>query len=100
MMKDNPQRKQLCIIDGIIGQQGDAPISGTPIGCGIIFGGYNSVIIDVFATKVMGIDYKQIKTLSEVVRIHKWRLVGKDTDFSFNGVDIPNLDFVLPKGWQ
>jgi len=100
VMHEQPQRRFLGLIDGIIGQHGDAPICGTPINCAILLGGYNQVVLDAFAAKAMGIEYKKIKSISEATKIDKWRLVGKDVDLSFNSVDVPNLDFVLAKGWE
>lgn len=100
VMHEQPQRRFFGLIDGVIGQHGNAPIAGEPIKCGIILGGYNPVVLDALGVKIMGIDYKHIKTISEATKIDKWRLVGKDVDLSFNSVDVPNLGFVLPEGWE
>lgn len=100
VMQDEPQRKLFCLIDGIIGQHGDAPISGEPIKTGIILGGYNPVVLDAFAVKVMGIDYKPIKTISKAPNINKWPLLTEDVDLSFSDIETPNLEFKLPKGWE
>ncbi len=100
IMQGSPQRKFFGIIDGIIGQQGDAPISGEPVQCGVIFAGLNLVVLDALATRVMGIDYKIIKTISEAGSINKWPLLQKNVDLTFEDIEAPNLNFILPRGWQ
>ena len=100
VMKNAPQRKFFGIIDGIIGQHGDAPISGVPIRSHILLGGYNSVILDTLATMAMGIDYRLIPTIRNAYRLEKWKLTNEQVDSIIPNSDIPNLQFILPKGWR
>jgi len=100
IMRETPQRKLFAVIDGIIGQQGNGPMSGEPISSSIIFGGFNSVAVDALAVKSMGIDPHLIPSISKARNIDRWKLsphVG--FDITLPGINPPNFRFLLPKGW-
>lgn len=99
-LQDDIQRNYFCIIDGIIGQEGDGPISGHPVISSIIFGGFNPVVVDTMATKVMGIDPYLIKAIWKAGERHRFRLVDGDNLKASLNSDLPNLCFKLPKGWN
>jgi uncharacterized protein (DUF362 family) len=99
-MSERQQRKMLCFIDGIIGQQGNAPISGEPRKCGVVLCGYNPVLLDAYATGIMGIDYHRIKTIHNAQHIKKWKLLIDEESLLDIQRMMLNLKFALPKGWQ
>ncbi|MEI6614659.1 MAG: DUF362 domain-containing protein, partial [Chrysiogenales bacterium] len=101
VMRDTPQRQMLCIIDGIIAQQGEGPMSGEPVNAGIVFGGDNPVLVDALGVKAMGIDWDTIPHIARAVGIKKWPLLPEETfNLDFTDMDVPNLHFAMPKGWQ
>jgi uncharacterized protein (DUF362 family) len=53
----------LSIVDGIIGMEGNGPVSGTPVYVGAMMFGTDPVATDHAVARVMGIDPKKIKTL-------------------------------------
>ena len=60
-------RPQLAIVDGIIGMEGDGPIMGTPKHAGVFLVGDNLPAVDATATRLMGLDPKNIVYLSSPV---------------------------------
>ena len=53
----------LCIVDGIIGMEGDGPISGIPKPLGIIVFGNDAVATDYICAKIMGLKADRISHL-------------------------------------
>lgn len=101
IMCDQPQRKYFGLIDGIISQQGEGPMAGNPVVTSIIFGGFNPLIVDVYAIKSMGISPQLIKCIGKARTIKKWRIFPDDNfDVDIPEVDVPVFNFKLPKGWQ
>jgi len=100
VMQDSPQRRFFYIIDGIIGQEGDAPIGGTPKPCGVLISGFNPVVVDALGCKIMGIDYRLIPAIANARMLKRWRLCAVNVDLSFDDIKAPNLMFKLPKGWR
>lgn len=99
-MRDIPQRKFFSLIDGIVAQQGDGPMCGEPVISSIILGGFNPVIVDALAVKSMGINPQLIRSISKASKIDRWKLIH-DSNFNvlFPAIDVPNLNFNIPKGW-
>jgi len=100
-MSDTPQRPNLTIIDGIIGQHGDAPMSGTPIVSSIVFGGFDGPATDALAVKAMGIDYRLVKTVVQAGEARRWPLSAEGSlGLSLPDRPLPSLGFRTPKGWS
>ena len=101
IMQDTPQRKYFALIDGVIAQEGEGPMGGEPVVSSIVFGGVNPVITDALAIKSMGLDNNLIKTVSEAGKIKKWKLLPENGfDPSFPDMEVPKLNFKMPKGWN
>ncbi len=49
-------KPKLTIIDGLTGQEGFGPVSGTPKKMDLLIGGTNPVAIDAVTTRIMGLD--------------------------------------------
>jgi hypothetical protein len=60
VIKKNPQRKQLAIIDGIIGGEGDGPLACDPVRSGVLLAGVSPSAIDAVAAAFMGFDVHKI----------------------------------------
>ena len=100
IMRDTPQRRFLFLVDGIVGQEGNGPMSGDPVNASTLLGGFNPVAVDTLAASSMGINPEIIPAISRASGEMKWSLCPK------NGREIkgpqPNRTihrFRLPKGW-
>ena len=62
-LMDTPQRKLFSIVDGIIGGEGDGPLSPESKPCGIIISGFNFCAVDIVCTRIMGFDIDKIKKI-------------------------------------
>lgn len=78
VMCDTPQRKYLCIVDGIVAGEGFGPLHPTPRNLGKLFISDNAVAIDRTAAVWMGFDYKKIPSVREASRDMRWPLIGND----------------------
>jgi uncharacterized protein (DUF362 family) len=61
-------RPRYAIVDGIVGMQGNGPISGEPVDAGVLIFGDDPVATDVIATTVMGFDPERVAYLEEAGR--------------------------------
>ncbi len=101
VMKDTPQRRFFVLIDGIIGQQGQGPMSGVPLTASILLGGFNPVYVDALAAKSMGIDIWRIPSISKAADISRWKLIQEDDlNVWLSSVKVPVFNFKMPKGWM
>lgn len=100
-MQDTRQRNQFALIDGIVSQQGEGPMAGNSVPTSIIFGGLNPILVDALAVKTMGLNYQLFKSVSQAHKIEKWQLLNAiEPDLSFSDIDVPDLNFELPRGWR
>jgi len=53
-----------CLVDGIVGGEGDGPSDPDPRDCGILVGGLNPVAVDTVASILMGFDDRQLPVVS------------------------------------
>lgn len=100
-----PQRRFLSIVDGIIAGEGDGPLGPTPRHAGIVLGGFNPLLGDLMAARLMGLDPERVPLLHNAYRSRTHPL----STYSANEVEIrPNhpqyarasLLFALPAAWQ
>jgi uncharacterized protein (DUF362 family) len=61
-------RPDLVIVDGIVGMEGDGPISGTPVPAGVLVVGDDPVATDVVACGLMNVDPEKVIYLAEAAR--------------------------------
>ncbi len=59
-MRKTVQRKQLVIVDGIVGGEGDGPLACDPVLSGTMIAGFSPVAVDAAATTAMGFDVEKI----------------------------------------
>lgn len=77
-------RPDYAIVDGIVGMEGNGPISGTPISAGLLVFGDDPVATDVTAATLMGFDPEKIDYLREAGRflgqgdLAKIQQIGED----------------------
>jgi uncharacterized protein (DUF362 family) len=61
-------RPDYAIVDGIIGMEGNGPISGTPVDAGVVVIGDDVVATDAVAATIMGVDPGSVPYLMEAGR--------------------------------
>ncbi|MDP9326604.1 MAG: DUF362 domain-containing protein [Actinomycetota bacterium] len=61
-------RPDYAIVDGIVGMEGNGPISGTPVDSGVLVFGDDPVATDTVSARVMGFDPAKIAYLAEAAR--------------------------------
>ncbi len=65
---ETPQRNHFCLMDGIIGGEGNGPLAPDPIAAGVLLAGLNPVAIDAVATSLMGYKVDVIPTISNALK--------------------------------
>ncbi len=65
-LHDNPVRQIFCIVDGIVGGEGNGPLDPTPKPAGAIISGKNPVAVDLVCSRLMGFNYQHIPLLQQV----------------------------------
>lgn len=61
--------RYLAVVDGIIGGEGNGPMSPDPKACGVILAGQSPVAVDCVAATLMGFDWKKIPLLRHAFRM-------------------------------
>jgi len=61
-------RPDYAIVDGIVGMEGNGPISGTPIEANVLVFGDDPVATDTVAARLMGFDPEKVPYLAEAAR--------------------------------
>jgi hypothetical protein len=111
-LQDNPARCIFCIVDGIVGGEGNGPLDPTPKPAGVVLAGTNPVVIDLTCARLMGFDYKRLPALSQALDNHSLPLAafeydevickseGRQFDRPLNEFDGVSLAFKPHFGWQ
>jgi hypothetical protein len=60
---DRPARRIFCIVDGIIGGEGNGPLDPTPKRAGVVVAGMNPVAVELTCARLMGFDYLHLPML-------------------------------------
>lgn len=76
IMHKTPQRKYFALIDGIIGGEGNGPMTPDPKKSGVIIAGTNAAAVDTVATTLMGFDYRKVTTVNKAYLIKKYPLIS------------------------
>lgn len=86
-MHDVPQRKMLCVVDGIIGGERMGPLEPTARRNGCLVAGAHPVAVDVTTTRLMGFDPRKIKQFSPALEPGSAFGFGglQDIDVRFDG---------------
>ena len=62
-IRNIPARQIFCIVDGIVGGEGNGPLDATPKAAGVVLAGMNPVAIDLVGAYLMGFDYTRLPML-------------------------------------
>jgi Domain of unknown function (DUF362) len=63
VLQDTPQRRFMCIVDGIVSGEGNGPLAPSARQDGIVFAGSDPVAVDTTAAVLMGFDPERLKIL-------------------------------------
>lgn len=61
--------KYLAILDGLVGGEGEGPLSPQPVASGVLLAARNPVALDTVASVLMGLDYHLVKQIAESYRL-------------------------------
>jgi uncharacterized protein (DUF362 family) len=67
---DRPARHVFCIVDGIVGGEGNGPLDPTPRPAGIVLAGINPLAVDLVSARLMGFDYRHLPLLHHALAAH------------------------------
>jgi uncharacterized protein (DUF362 family) len=73
-LQSTPQRKFLCIVDGIIGGEGNGPLAPKARPCGVCIAGFDPLAVDTISAVLMGFDPSKLKILSRMEQARGYRL--------------------------
>jgi len=111
-MQEEPQRRHLSLIDGIVAGEGNGPLSPTPAHTGTLLFGDDVVGLDRIACRLMGFDPSAIPLIADAYADMAWPIAQSDWGelraCVRNGEKIsesaltPILGrpFVPPRGWR
>jgi uncharacterized protein (DUF362 family) len=111
-IQDHPVRGIFCIVDGIVGGEGNGPLDPTPKSAGVVLAGVNPLAVDLVSARLMGFDYRLLPLLSRGLAVHPLPLatfayddvVCACNDTSLQGrltkTERLNLHFRPHFGWQ
>jgi uncharacterized protein (DUF362 family) len=109
-LEGSPQRRYLAILDGMVGGEGNGPLQPLPVDTGVLGIAEDPFLMDMAASRLMGLDYRKIPQLSH----HREFAPGHWGDFDpetvavsmdgreYRGIAaLPILrSFVPPAGWR
>lgn len=109
-LQDAPVRRMFSIVDGVIGGEGDGPLTPDSKRCGLIITGFNPCAVDIVCTRLMGFDCKKIEMLRYVLDYPELFRVGLPEIRIFTNGDFGDLfdeenknkyfNFVPHTGWK
>lgn len=104
VLKDAPQRRFLCIVDGIVAGEGNGPLAPTPRHDGIVLAGTDHGAVDTTAAMLMGFDPDRLKILTrspearghDLYRVPRERMQCRSNVAAWDG---PLQDLSEPLDW-
>jgi hypothetical protein len=87
-MQTVPARKHLVFIDGVVGGEGQGPLSPTAVQSGLLLLSDNLVVADYTSALMMGFNPEQIPMMREAIQLAKYPLIKHrltDEQVKYNG---------------
>lgn len=101
-LADSSQRTIYTLCDGIVGGQGNGPLSPEPLPLGIVAFSNDSFAMDEVAGRLFKLNLDKVPLLKEAKRINQQKTI----DYYINGnkvklvdVDAYAVDVIMPPGW-
>ena len=66
-LQEQPPRQLFCIVDGIVGGEGNGPLDPTPRQSAAIIAGTNPVVVELACARYMGFDYRRLPVLYRAI---------------------------------
>lgn len=79
-LQDHPARQVFCLVDGIVGGEGNGPLDPTPKPAGVVLAGRNPVAVELACASVMGFDWRRLPLLQRACTAHSLPLTAFDAD--------------------
>lgn len=111
VLREEPQRRYLGLVDGIVGGMEEGPLMPTPRPSGVLAAGLNPVALDMVCARLMGFDWTKIPLIRKAAE-REWLPLGRFTlaDLTVQSnserwrallcSQDPGLAFVAPAGWR
>ncbi len=109
-LQNKPVRRMFSVVDGVIGGEGNGPLTPDSKRCGLIVAGFNLWAVDLVCTRLMGFDYKKIKMLTSPLthpELSKACLSGIKINSNKNFTDLLDIEnknkyfsFTPHPGWK
>lgn len=111
-LQKTPARRIFCIVDGIVGGEGNGPLDPIPKPAGVVLAGMNPVAVDLVCARLMDFDYKRLPLLYQALTKHDLpitafeydEVVCKSNDSQFDRTlsefDGEGFDFEPHFGWK
>jgi len=91
-IQDGLQRRLFSFVDGIVGGEGNGPLTPDPKPSAVLIAGENPLAVDLVATRLMGFDPKRLK-------IYSHALTDKHHDFGVRSTE--DIEIVTSRGdWE
>jgi len=69
-LRDRPARHVFCIVDGIVGGEGNGPLDPTPKATGLVVVGENPAAVDLACARIMGFDPSRLPLVTRPFDAH------------------------------
>lgn len=108
-LHDTPQRRHLCIVDGVYSGENDGPILPDVRHDGILLAGMNALLIDLVVCLLMGVDPEGIKQVRRGFDIGRFPLAPRPYTYyraqlrdhvASDVWPLPNFRYRLAAGWE
>lgn len=112
-LNEKVQRKILYLVDGIICGEGEGPMAANSKKCNILLWGYNSYVIDLVVSQIIGFDFNKMDTFRVCSTLSKYKISDdlpseiriimnkKESDFTLDNIrDIVKFNFNPSSGWK
>jgi uncharacterized protein (DUF362 family) len=106
-LSTTPQRKHLMLVDGVIGGEGNGPLSPSPVDSRVLLLSDNLAVGDLACCCIMGLDPLRIPLVRNALeREGCFQQASITADFNGEKLSLPDLPrsavhaFAAPKGWR
>jgi uncharacterized protein (DUF362 family) len=77
-IRETPQRRFFSVVDGIIGGEREGPLAPSPKPAGVLLAGESLLGVDLVATRLMGFDWRRLRSLRWLVEDSPQQMVAGD----------------------
>jgi uncharacterized protein (DUF362 family) len=108
-LRETPQRRYLCVVDGVYGGENDGPILPSVRHDGVLMASRNPVLIDLVTCLLMGLDPEGIKQVRQAFEIQRFPLINRPYEdvmehlrecIHHDSWPLPDLGYRLAEGWE